>query len=54
MHWNTHSRSPRLAEVRCGVFSIVLMGNQIAEYFAGLLLNGSSSEGKQIICSVLA
>ena len=32
MHWNTHSRSPRLAGVRHGVFSIVLIGNQIAEY----------------------
>jgi hypothetical protein len=32
IHWNTHSRSPRLAEVRCGVFSIILAGNQIADY----------------------
>ena len=31
MHWNTHSRSSRLAGARCGVFSIVLIGNQIAE-----------------------
>jgi len=39
MYWNTHSRS-RLADVRRGTLSIVLVGNQIAEY--GLHVPGKS------------
>jgi hypothetical protein len=31
MQWNTHSRSPRFTGARRGVFSIVLVGNQIAD-----------------------
>jgi hypothetical protein len=30
MHWNTHSRSPRFTGALRGVFSLVLVGNQIA------------------------
>jgi hypothetical protein len=32
MYWNTHSRFPRLAGVCRGLFSIVLIGNHIADY----------------------